>query len=106
MRNETMSKICLRNLALTKKGGKKKGEMRGGFRDGLEVEPTGEKKQAFAQPLVSTHRLEHQCVSTASFCYWNSAWKDKEVGMKTVCRLMALAFSATVTPGEIGRAHV
>ena len=46
-----------------------KGEMRGGFRDGLEVEPTGEKKQAFAQPLVSTHRLEHQCVSTASFCF-------------------------------------
>ena len=39
------------------------------------------------------------CRGMGSTCYWNSAWKDKEVGMKTVCRLMALAFSATVTPG-------
>ena len=40
MRNETMSKICLRNLALTKKGGKKKGE-----RDGEERRKGGRKEK-------------------------------------------------------------
>lgn len=39
------------------------------------------------------------CRGMGSTCYWNSAWKHKEVGMKAVCRLMALEFSATVTPG-------
>ncbi|XP_059984557.1 uncharacterized protein LOC132508419 [Lagenorhynchus albirostris] len=47
-------------------------------------------------PIILPFRCGRGMGST---CYWNSAWKHKEVGMKAVCRLMALEFSATVTPG-------